>query len=788
MSGFKDLSKNLISDVARIMAEAKKAKLDPVGKEDSDVNNDGKVNNTDSYLKNRRAAVTNAIMKEAKLDPVGKEDGDIDNDGDSDKSDSYLAKRRKAIAAAMQKEEADLDEGMALVGKAAKAIGAKVGRTINTPARGVAAGGAAIGGGVAAGEVANRAPDIVKGVDRAVARGIHNVATAGKRIANAINNSETAREIRTHTGPSKATPTQPSVAASRDGVRKISPSSPEGRTMLQNTRTPSNPPSQPVVKKMPKGSFEEEAKSNRFLDRLLETNARVIVPVSDKATPLKAPKPIGVPKAVKPKQPVQFNKPVTPRLPTRPVNPARPTVREPITGGPDTVPMTPERKQFLKDLAARNPTYREEYENVEEGYFDKVVVPTAKKIGQGIVKAKDAFVGTPKARQQSAGLAFGAADMGAIGAVAAANEKKQRAEKELQKKPIREAKMDGVAKGSMEGCKHMCATKVFHKEWAEGTPIKTMHADPDENGNIEWYDVMFEHGIERVMTEEMDILQTESHMHSKKMEEEVEQIDEVSKKKAEKYIDAAMDTNSEKSVSNLASKGGFEQGEKGDEDPSAGEKEDAKSVKRSKMVMLAAKKLSGSAKVPATNEEKDIDPDLEDELKATRQTKKSVEDAKKKYGVKEEVELEEDNSAERQKIENTPRPSKYRSLANVAQDVTDRSRQQAIQKQVIDEAKRGRPKKNAEPEEKEEMKALGFQLRKAASMNKPVTFDNGESAEVHPRHIDLFNDHMDARKTSQEKAAFQKMASASHDAFKKAVTADIPKASKDTGEIVKYGR
>jgi len=32
-----------------------------------------------------------------KLDPVGKEDGDIDNDGDKDKSDSYLHARRKKI-------------------------------------------------------------------------------------------------------------------------------------------------------------------------------------------------------------------------------------------------------------------------------------------------------------------------------------------------------------------------------------------------------------------------------------------------------------------------------------------------------------------------------------------------------------------------------------------------------------------------------------------------------------------------------------------------------------------
>jgi len=50
-------------------------------------------------------------MKETKLDPVGKADADIDNDGDTDSSDEYLHKRRKAIKKSMKTEEADeLDE------------------------------------------------------------------------------------------------------------------------------------------------------------------------------------------------------------------------------------------------------------------------------------------------------------------------------------------------------------------------------------------------------------------------------------------------------------------------------------------------------------------------------------------------------------------------------------------------------------------------------------------------------------------------------------------------------
>ena len=41
------------------------------------------------------------------LDPVGKEDDDIDNDGDSDDTDKYLKKRRDAVGKAMKKEADD---------------------------------------------------------------------------------------------------------------------------------------------------------------------------------------------------------------------------------------------------------------------------------------------------------------------------------------------------------------------------------------------------------------------------------------------------------------------------------------------------------------------------------------------------------------------------------------------------------------------------------------------------------------------------------------------------------
>lgn len=48
--------------------------------------------------------------KKEELDPVGKEDDDVDNDGDVDSSDKYLKKKRKAISKAVKKNE-DEPEG-----------------------------------------------------------------------------------------------------------------------------------------------------------------------------------------------------------------------------------------------------------------------------------------------------------------------------------------------------------------------------------------------------------------------------------------------------------------------------------------------------------------------------------------------------------------------------------------------------------------------------------------------------------------------------------------------------
>ena len=59
---------------------------------------------------------------------------------------------------------------------------------------------------------------------------------------------------------------------------------------------------------------------------------------------------------------------------------------------------------------------------------------------------------------------------------------------------------------------HNCAVVVDHPEWGRGKPIYESHALPDDEGNVEWYDVQFKHGIEKkVMAEDVTILEMEEH-------------------------------------------------------------------------------------------------------------------------------------------------------------------------------------------------------------------------------------------------------------------------------------
>ena len=59
---------------------------------------------------------------------------------------------------------------------------------------------------------------------------------------------------------------------------------------------------------------------------------------------------------------------------------------------------------------------------------------------------------------------------------------------------------------------HMCAKNVMHEKYGRGECIYGMHADPDENGHVSHYDIMFNHGIEKDMSiTECEVLHERNH-------------------------------------------------------------------------------------------------------------------------------------------------------------------------------------------------------------------------------------------------------------------------------------
>ena len=81
------------------------------------------------FVKSGLIEMISKSLEEKKLDPVGKEDSDVDNDGDVDSSDKYLKKRREAIGKAMGKKK-DVKEGMHRDAKTGEVVDkAEVGKT-----------------------------------------------------------------------------------------------------------------------------------------------------------------------------------------------------------------------------------------------------------------------------------------------------------------------------------------------------------------------------------------------------------------------------------------------------------------------------------------------------------------------------------------------------------------------------------------------------------------------------------------------------------------------------------
>jgi len=91
-----------IIDVVTAPPLVEKKKLDPVGKEDSDVDNDGDVDSSDSYLKNRRDAISDAITNKSGKKSSGPEDKHYEKDAKHGKASKEKMDKKQKVS--MQKE------------------------------------------------------------------------------------------------------------------------------------------------------------------------------------------------------------------------------------------------------------------------------------------------------------------------------------------------------------------------------------------------------------------------------------------------------------------------------------------------------------------------------------------------------------------------------------------------------------------------------------------------------------------------------------------------------------
>ena len=110
-------------------------------------------------------------------------------------------------------------------------------------------------------------------------------------------------------------------------------------------------------------------------------------------------------------------------------------------------------------------------------------------------------------------------------------------------KKVKEGYTDEEIRELCHSKDHDCATVVEHPEFGKGKPVLKSHAIPDDDGNVEWYDVQFKHGLEeKVMAKDMKIVKSEAH------NEEDMDMKDMSKEDLMAMVDKKMETMNKKDL------------------------------------------------------------------------------------------------------------------------------------------------------------------------------------------------------------------------------------------------
>ena len=153
---------------------------------------------------------------------------------------------------------------------------------------------------------------------------------------------------------------------------------------------------------------------------------------------------------------------------------------------------------------------------LEEGAHDApkkgatAAEPMKKKVSDGATGEEDIGGSTPSKVSPPTGASASKSSKEVSGD---AQQKGEGAPEKMPKpKKVKEGYSDDEIRELCHSKNHDCATVVEHPEFGKGKPILQSHAIPDDNGNVEWYDVQFKHGIEeKVMASDMKIISESQH-------------------------------------------------------------------------------------------------------------------------------------------------------------------------------------------------------------------------------------------------------------------------------------
>ena len=87
----------------------------------------------------------------------------------------------------------------------------------------------------------------------------------------------------------------------------------------------------------------------------------------------------------------------------------------------------------------------------------------------------------------------------------------ERAKEVMYATATKQAMKEGAEEEQPPPGQHFCAKHVLSNVFGEGVVLDGQHAEPDENGHVEWYTVQFDHGEEVIFAEDVEFMMAEFH-------------------------------------------------------------------------------------------------------------------------------------------------------------------------------------------------------------------------------------------------------------------------------------